>query len=463
MSGEGRLMVRVDKQLDGDVLLHAVPVRIRRADRAPIREGLQTVSVAAPATLHAEWAVEWLPPGTYELEATLPSGELVTAEAKLAEGRDEPVVLHGSGSANEWRSWSHFSGGRDASPTGMAARGLKAMVERPPPDYAHSLGTLATPRGRRARFAADDWEGWHHFLLQRWTARTGSRRQDVELELAAPDPGLHVSTSPSQPGDPILICVQGHPWRVPAQDVGRTRNFLAVKTARGTRLLSLPWPWFPGEHSRRSSEEFLQVLVSETNHELLCDATIRDEHLGGLLAYLNAGRVGIAGELLKLARGALFDKYGNPLGAAAGGYVLLSTIDSDQLGDWPHWLENLAENFPHLPDGAILRSKWLLDRGGSADLPEAGRLLRDAFDRGVPFFTAGVAWLMEGLARVADGDDDEFSAMLRTVRAVARSIDLARGLTSFSLPALDMGGEGDLDRARSAPALQHSEMEAVAG
>jgi hypothetical protein len=177
----------------------------------------------------------------------------------------------------------------------------------------------------------------------------------------------------------------------------------------------------------RGSPEFLRVLVSETDHELLCDATIRDEHLGGLLAYLNAGRTGVAGELLKLARGALFDKYNNPLGAAAGGYVLLSTVDSDQLGDWPHWLENLAENFPHLADGAILRVKWLLDRGGSADLPEARRRLREAYDRGVPFFTAGVAWLMEGLARVADGED-EFSMMLRTVRAVAPSVDLARGL-----------------------------------
>jgi hypothetical protein len=453
-------MVRVDKQLEGDVLLHAVPVRIRRVDRAPIRDGMQAISVAAPATLHDEWAAEWLPLGKYELEATLPSGELVMDEAELADGRDERVVLRGSGSANEWRSWSHFSGVRDASPTGMAARGLKTLAGRAPPDCAMSVGTLARPRGRPEDFAADDWAGWHSFLLQRWEARTGARRHDVELELRAPGPDLHVHTVRDGPGDPILISVQGHPEHITAQDVGRTRNFLAVTTARGTRLVSLPWPWFRGEHSMRGSPEFLRVLVSETDHELLCDATIRDEHLGGLLAYLNAGRTGVAGELLKLARGALFDKYNNPLGAAAGGYVLLSTVDSDQLGDWPHWLENLAENFPHLADGAILRVKWLLDRGGSADLPEARRRLREAYDRGVPFFTAGVAWLMEGLARVADGED-EFSMMLRTVRAVAPSVDLARGLTSFSLPALDLGGEGDLDRAQAAPTLEYSDMKAV--
>ena len=140
----------------------------------------------------------------------------------------------------------------------------------------------------------------------------------------------------------------------------------------------------------------------------------------------------LASEILANASDALFAKFQNPLAAAVGGYVLLSSSPTDEKASWPDWLSNLAEYFPHLPDGLILRARWLLARNREENLEEAHQLLFESFNRGIPYFTTGVVWLIEGLEQTSIGCPI-CTEILRKVRGVARSMDLSQAFTSFSI------------------------------
>lgn len=453
----GTLKVRVDKFLEGQLIGHAVPVRVRAArPTTKAADAVGPMVMPAPASAYHtdQWASEALPPGTYDLEAVLPSGEVLADRVEVKEGKVTESVLRGEQSLNEWRSWAHFSGVRDASasarsrarPTAKGA--LPVDTPRKPPVYQVTAGTRAW--GASSEFPPDSWDGWFDYLKQRFELARLRIHEVDDMQLVATGE-VHVEVHHGYPGEPTRVAAYSSPGDAFSEpNVGRTRPFIAVTSVRGTRLVSVPWPWFPPS----PPYPFFELLVSETPTELLCEPVIRDERLGGLLAYLNAGRMGLAGELLAAARTALFEKYTNPLGAAAGGYVLLSTDASDGLEDWPYWLDNLANNFPHLPDGAILRAKWLLDRGRPDDTDEAAHLLGVAYERGVPFFTAGIVWLIEGLLRVAPAHEGA-EEILRVVRTVARSIDLSRGVTSFHLPSPDERGTNLRMR------LEHSPMQGV--
>lgn len=432
------LKVRVEKTLEGQRIDNAVPVRVRpaagtkRAGVGARPEPLPVLAAPAAPSHRDAWATAVLPVGTYDLEAVLPSGEILTDQAEVTEQGKVEITLRGEHSANEWRSWAHFSGARDASPTALRRMRQsdpdEAIVMEPPPQYSINAGSAALSPDRLNPVS---WDGWFDYLSERW------RRIEVgsdflpDLQFAS-DTSLRLIPYPAGRGEPTRITVFNTVINVACADVGKSRQFISITSAKGTRVVSVPWPWFPISGDFQSP--FFELLISETSTELLCEAVVRDEHLGGLMAYLNAGRVGVAGELLSAAHGALFEKYNNPLGAAAGGYVLLSTDASESLEAWPHWLDNLARDFPDLPDAAILRAKWLLDQGSAKNLLEARMLLANAYRRGIPFFTAGVVWLIDGLRRIAK-DTPEANEALAKVRTVARSLDLARGITSFHLPA----------------------------
>jgi hypothetical protein len=136
------------------------------------------------------------------------------------------------------------------------------------------------------------------------------------------------------------------------------------------------------------------------------------------------------------AEDALLEKHSNPLGAAAGGYVLLGTEHSSEPKEWHRWVSNLMNGFDWLPDGAIQHA-WLKlrHRQSPDDLDEAHYALLDAYRRGLPFYSVGLQWLIDGLTLFAARDNDA-AEMLQNVHRVAWRTNLQEPFTIVRLPLL---------------------------
>jgi hypothetical protein len=130
----------------------------------------------------------------------------------------------------------------------------------------------------------------------------------------------------------------------------------------------------------------------------------------------------------------------NPFAAAAGGYILLTTQMDTEKRYWHGWIKNLMKWFPWIPDGAIQFGWFMLHKGQNAgDEAAARNALLTAYQRGLPLYSAGVRWLLDGLTLLADQDredgrhDAELLAALADVHAVARATDIQQPLTSIRL------------------------------
>lgn len=136
----------------------------------------------------------------------------------------------------------------------------------------------------------------------------------------------------------------------------------------------------------------------------------------------------------------LFEKVFNPLAAAAGAYVLLSTEQSDGPDYWHRWVYNLMKWFPWLPDGAIQRA-WIMLRSHTHKhgLEEARANLLEGYRRGLPFYSKGVSLLLDGLtlfandARAEDKKDQEVEEALKTARWLALRTDMRQPFTTVLL------------------------------
>lgn len=428
------LNIRVDKFLEGEEIVAGVPVTIRKA-RDGVGTGKFVAIVAAPVSARRGGAFVELAPGSYELEAPLPSGEVLFDQAIVRDANDNTmVVLRGEASPNEWRSWTHFGGSRAVSKRERGSPYYRAFgpTTGTSGKFQVCCGYLAATPGTGDHFDPSRWQSWYDYLEERARRAEEELGASEDLQFEKSDGTFDVDVLSDGSDAPTIIRVT--PRRGRSSEplrFGGDRPFISISSAAGQRVYSLPWPW--PEDTASSSGAFLDILAAERDGVLMCDPVIRDSKLGGLVAYLNAGRVGLAGELLQAAHQALFDKYDNPLGAAAGGYVLLSTAGSESLGKWPIWLENLAVNFPELPDGAILRARWLLGHDkGEYNHKDTHDLLFSAFERGLPYFSAGVAWLIEGMRRTSTSCAT-CQAALRTIRGVARFMDLSQSVVSFDL------------------------------
>lgn len=442
MADEIWVTVRVDKLIDGDRVDYGVPVRFRPvvedADRHARRfdRSRGTVAIIAPVSSfsHATVGV-YLPWGDYDVEAVLPSGEQIGQELMVGPNSIRSgtgaieVILHGEHSPNEWRSWAHFTGAQLASWRQEAREKIvrQRLGYAPGKRFEVSVGSLAYADSRD-EFHPSSWDGWFNFLQNRY--ERGSE-PDLKLELGVNFSGLEVQTEGGYDQTPLRIkFVQGRTPGIVPRDIGERRAYAAIAGSTSTRLVAIPWPW--GDSAYAPGHIPFELLAFEEEDQLRCDPVLRDSQWAGLVAYLNRGRVDLAGDILAGARDALFAKFENPLAAAVGGYVLLSSSFSDEEASWPGWLSNLAEYFPHLPDGLILRARWLLARNRRENLNEAHHLLFESFNRGIPYFTTGVVWLIEGLERTSIGCPT-CTEILRRVRGVARSMDLSQAFTSISI------------------------------
>lgn len=438
-SPKGKVLVRVDKYLEGANIEFGVPVQFRpvidlpentagrRTDRS---RKLRTV--IAPVTYSSiSMAKLELDAGAYDVEAILPSGEMLSKEITVKSGKEKKVVLRGESSPNEWRSWSHFSGANL-----MSTR--RKIMENPErgklSDFTVSIGGAAWVPGVEKQIDPSRWEDWFEFLQARFQKR--EEVMETCISLTNNHAGLVIKSEGGFDGLPMRISiVEQHQISVDPRTVGDDRVYVSVSSESGCRVFTLPWPWPRGRTTLQG--KLFDVMAVEDEGKLRCDPVLLDERWGGLLAYVNSGRIHLAAEILaadilQMAKEALFEKFENPLAAVVAGYVLLSTNQESEGERWPAWLANLAERFPNLPDGAILRARWLLQQGGEANIDQARQLLFKSIERGVPYFTIGVAWLIEEMEQVAI-DSDACTEKLARIRGVARSMDLSQAFTSFTI------------------------------
>jgi hypothetical protein len=196
------------------------------------------------------------------------------------------------------------------------------------------------------------------------------------------------------------------------------RDFIAIPDRGTIELLSLPTPWDIVASGR---EAVIEIVVQQTDNvnEFASSISVRDDRLGVFVGYLASGSLGAVREIAEDARDLLYGKTMNPLAAVAGGYAMVGTATDDKDHEWHQWVANLAQWFPQVPDGAILRAQLHLRlRRGPQDLVDAAQWLKEAYRRGLPYYTLGIRWLLDGLDKLGTRDP-ELETMRRAVQALA--------------------------------------------
>jgi len=178
--------------------------------------------------------------------------------------------------------------------------------------------------------------------------------------------------------------------------------------------------------------------------------SVMDQEFGPLSGFMTASNLPKAAVAVQQAYDMLFVKSKNPLAAAAGGYILVAAGDPSG-HDWQQWIDNLERWFPTLPDGAVLKGALLLRTArDQAAYDRAREAFLQAYDRGIPYFSLGVSWLLDGLTLFAGPVDEQenltadqrdgqerlrrdVQEKLAEVQWVAKRLDLSQAFTVIRL------------------------------
>ena len=395
-----------------------------------------------------------LEPGTYLVEAILPSGRVVEDDVSVAD-TDEPQELRmfGGQSGREWLGWQHFLGN----------------VEQDAVDYRHKAAAMERGGGlpirvdlvSSATLAADEalgpGEAPPPALIRRGLVpfAPGFLPADPTASWPAYFPATHLQPVVEDGTSALYRFIPGAGLPIDFDFQYRGDNFpryyLFLRGAGIPPQYSvLPVPWKEAPHS--GEDALVEVLVQrqaldpgpsgDAGHRL--SVTVHDPAFGSVIGYLGAGDLPTAGAILAKASGIaeqmLFDKVGNPLAAAAGAYVLLATEGVAESRAWHPWVDNLMHWFPWLPDGAI-QSAWvrLGRQEGEDSLRQARHNLLEAYRRGLPLYARGVRLLLDGLtlfaneARATDDRDAPVEEALQAVREWAVRTNMRQPFTSLVL------------------------------
>jgi hypothetical protein len=407
-------------------------------------------------------------PGLWVVEATLPSGELITTQVDVAPDEDVPVVLRASErSPREWLGWQYLLGNIESEATlellqqrarKMAERAARKalgksadprFVERIAESVAHGVvyawHLLATPVADALRFVTNG-----RFPSASAIIEEPAETDDAEVRLLAggalsdddadPWTALFSSDATGTPRSPTMVAADittsvyefGRP--VPRgldQPINLLpREFVSVTWRKERYAISLPLPW-PALEGATGAAAQIMVRRLPVEQRLRIGVAVLDPAFGPLSGFMTAATLPKAAIMVEQAYGLLFDKTRNPLAAAAAGYVLIATGD-DGKRDWHEWIGNLERLFPGLPDAAVLRGSLLLRHArGQAEISQARDAFLDAADRGIPYFSTGVSWLLDGL--MVFSGEVEVDERLARVQRVARRLDLSQAFTVIRL------------------------------
>ena len=214
-------------------------------------------------------------------------------------------------------------------------------------------------------------------------------------------------------------------------DDGR-RYWMSVQINDHKRLVSIPPSWMAVKnHELVPYNIQLKLSAHSSPHARLY---IRDPDISPLLRRMTPSGIAKADIFVTDATTWLFHKRENPIAAAGGGYVLLANkLHSSERERWFGWLDNLDQNDPWLPDAAILRGTLKLNGPKHyRDFDRAAECLSQAYDRGIPYYTLGCAWLQSGLDKLSNMFP-ELKPKATKVAQVAQRIDTSAVFTSLRL------------------------------
>lgn len=383
------------------------------------RGGESRRQVALPLGWDAEPARFDLPAGEYMVEATLPSGQVLTDEVQVPDGGTALAQLWMGGSPFETHVLQYLMGNIEPSrvyhgpetypvPNSLGSRSFPFYRETargglPPPevvvlspaaDRPLSIPLLVSLLGLRPALAA---------------RAVADAAGAGELRPLLPHQSMPVSP---------LFRVDD---RTPGMLASGFTHYLRVSAGEQAYLVALPYPWLDSDDRIAPVEVMLNLRQAPTGSPV--SVTVRDPGRGAGLGYLSAGSLDKAAVLFADAQNMLYRKVRNPLAAAAAGYVLTGTESSGREQDWDDWLGNLRDWFPEMSDGAILWGARRLRRAQTAtDAEEAKPALLEGYRRGLPVYTLGLTWLIDGLS--AFPDDPECGDALQQVRQLCWSVDM---------------------------------------
>jgi hypothetical protein len=411
-----------------------------------------------------------LDPGQYVIQATLPTGELVTKDVQLTDDSSEVEVKIRSEleSPHEWLRWHNFLGNvqiRPPEPDALHAPESSVIAPsfdnyrrrrlryRKMPDRSEILPKPAAPLPRGAgalpadiglqlddlharilpshHLSPSGHEIWHllqEIISSKENPRTiqqnlggdviepAGRDNDFALYRLAAEGPLALYDQPKYPVDYV------------GNDLERL--YMTLSSTDSLRLITLPIPW---PQLDQNGEAVSEIMVPARGSEGVIDSNlaITDRKVGSALGYLTAGDLTTASKLFGQAREMLYGKVTHPFGAVVGGYVMLKT--SRAPGPWVNWVKNLMNWFDWLPDGAI-QFAWLKIeyQQNDDDLQQAHDALLLAIDRGLPVCSLGIAKLME-LLRLFAEDDPLCAEHLQLIQPVAWRTDMGAPFTMIDL------------------------------
>jgi hypothetical protein len=413
------------------------------------------------------WGTFEVPPGHYLVEAVLPSGEHVEEEVYLEEeGKIQEVRLLGPSSPHEWLSWQTFQD--SATPSRLKQLEVAHIVRRISPLQQGVEIVALPPQSLKPPVSLEtplvSWSSMLSLVNSTNHAASACFRTILDSSRTS---ALGITVTPVVEGQSEPAVTVHHfaapgsvTWR--AYDTRRcdisydkekvSRFFVVISVGNIIReIASLPIPWLQVD---QNGEALVDLLVSNAELELpsapesmrnpLSKIVVQDRIMAGMFGYLTSGDLPRAAILASQgqARDLLFYKWENPIAAAAGAYILISGQQVQHIftsEGWHNWVRNLMNYFPWMADGAIQYGSLQLWKGNDT---EARKVFLNAFERGLPFYSVGVRWLLDGLTILADDaarekhDDTEVVNALNTVRVVARHTNVAQPFTIVRVGAL---------------------------
>jgi hypothetical protein len=380
-----------------------------------------------------------LPPGHYYVKAVLPSGEVLADDVVVSTGETKEFVLRAEDSPQSWLSWQHLVGNVAFEPAKPPAtetdqqrfRKARSRRRRPPPNEVN----LASPITWLSHLPPE--------LDQNGSG--GSWSLLKELQNATPNE-IFAKLDPDRNGVPINAWRRDDKhavFRFTLAQINETRRepgeagmggFLLIKRRRSVELVRLPMPW---QVVLLKHEAILEIALQEPSRrsDFCSSLSVMDEKLGILIGYLSAGSLPAARQMSDQAENLLYQKMENPFAAAAGGYALVGSAQKASVTKWHKWVRKLMTNFPSIPDGAIQWGHLMLQMNrNESDLRKAGEAFKLGYRRGLPFYSIGMRWLLEGLEWIAT-TDNEAKAILNDVRQVAWRVAYQQVFTIIRLGA----------------------------
>lgn len=390
-----------------------------------------------------------LPAGPWEVRLVTPSGEVLSEAVDLEEEREGKVsflVMPRLVKRGLVRIMTTAAGE-------AAAKGGLKLKKRRRALYVKSFGGTGAGQGRRTTY------GDAAIALNRTTGEDVSvlrTRPRGNQPVAEQDVlGLWQSLADGADGKvEVEQMVSGHEkevrsrtgknkeafWNLQVQpNVLGERIFCVVPLQGKTRVHSLPEPW--RMHDPEPSAVRLELGNEPATGSHQSHVVIDDEMFAGLLAYMSAGAIVTAADLVKAderfssldrVEDLLRQKRFSPLGACAAAYVLIGSEDLRNPAPWHGWINNLAAWFPWIPDGSILNARLALLKAQSEEEGEAVLpLLHKALERGVPYYCIGFGWLIQTMMHFPD--DPLVTKVRPLVERVSSCLDMAEPFTTFVL------------------------------